>query len=228
MWVKWVPRLDLNQSLTKICHFWGSWYSNSEVKGGLAIRNHKIWCGSLLVTLFSLDFLWFLIDDHFFTFQIFVVLLMTLFPLLSGPNCPEGPLSQDQTDPEGQFCPTYRPFGQVRSYFTGLSGQFGPVVLGLRASFTGPSGQFCPDLLAFRASLVLLYWSFGPVRSCCFEPSGSSVLFYWRFSDPYVTSNDLNSAENVPIRFPVEFPSQIYVTCDMSYINIRFLALSDP
>jgi len=164
-----------SKRLTKICHFWGSWYSNSEVKGGLAIRNHKIWCGSLLVTLFSLDFLWFLIDDHFFTFQIFVVLLMTLFPLLSGPNCPEGPLSQDQTDPEGQFCPTYRPFGQVRSYFTGLSGQFGPVVLGLRASLarfywgfgpvlswlTGLSGQFGPAVLVLRASSVLLFWAFG-------------------------------------------------------------------
>ena len=63
-----------------------------------------------------------------------------------------------------------RPFGPVWSCCTGLSGQFDPALLALRASSvliywpfgpvwsccTGPLGQFGPDLLALRASLVML------------------------------------------------------------------------
>jgi len=64
----------------------------------------------------------------------------------------------------------YWPSGPVWSCDTGPSGQFGAVILALRASFVlmywpfgpvyscynGPSGQFGPDVLALRASFVLM------------------------------------------------------------------------
>ena len=46
--------------------------------------------------------------------------------------------------------------------------------------FNGPLGQFGPVLLALWASLVVLYWPFGPVWSCCTNPSTNFQRLFWK------------------------------------------------
>jgi len=102
---------------------------------------------------------------------------------------PFGPVWSCCTGPSGHQVLLYWPFGPVMTWLTGHSGQFGPIVLGLRASLvtlywpyrpafgpvlfrlTSPLGQFGPVVLALRASSVLTYWPFGPVRPWLTGPS---------------------------------------------------------